>query len=143
MFARARARVKENRGRNERGGKGSCGQFRRAIHDPNHLSRCGPAILRYFTARNFRNVRGARSISALRARRQRQKTRQVEERENFEPKNTLENEGRLISSSPNSDTPPYVTYINHVPFVLRRKFDFIHPRPPNTGARRWRAQCRH
>lgn len=21
----------------------------------------------------------------------------------------------------------YVTYINHVPFVLRRKFDFIHP----------------
>lgn len=40
-------------------------------------------------------------------------------------KNTLKCAGHLISSYPEA----YVTYINHVPFVLKRKFDFIHPRP--------------
>lgn len=43
---------------------------------------------------------------------------------NFVLQNTLKCAGNLISSYPKV----YVTYINHVPFVLKRKFDFIHPR---------------
>lgn len=43
---------------------------------------------------------------------------------NFVSKNTLKCAGHLISSYPRV----YVTYINHAPFVLKRKFDFIHPR---------------
>lgn len=61
------------------------------------------------------------------------RTRRSEEiRESQAAKNIPKCAARLISSSL-AEATPYVIYINHVPFVLRRKFDFIHP--PLTSAK--------
>jgi len=93
--------------------------LRRAIHDPDYLL-CGVAIFCYFCVmdKNWIKICILFVYSLFRVH-----NSYYAHRKKFRVEKHLKCAGHLISSYPRV----YVTYINHVPFVLKRKFDFIHP----------------